>query len=208
MSMVTSRTVILMLGVLGIWWCALGTAHSDQAPKHGKYALVVRDQSSGYVLRLYERKTERTIWQEQVLGYGTFENRTLGWSKDGRALALPVQRSHKPEESILIWREHHDLYFYPRNTKHDYELDLFVWSPDNRKVLYRSGSSGAGIVDLGELYCLDTEKRKNYRIDRRVHKMMWTGPRTVQYWQGDYDGTGKVGKTVMSNVRKRWVCPR
>jgi hypothetical protein len=156
-----------------------------------RYDLEVREKGDRYVLRVYNLRTSQTAWSLNVSAYGTVQ-KLKGWSKDRRALAVPVIKENGPDGSIVFWRAGQETWSCPRERirrlGHGYELDEFVWSPDKRRVLFRTGGSGDFTFDVGSLWCADVQRKKLHLIaDAPVRKMTWSGSTVARYWVGHLD---------------------
>jgi hypothetical protein len=158
------------------------------------YAYSVKQQDEDEVIRLYDRASEQTVWTEKV-----HDHSSLAWSPDQRGICIGVTTlSNSP--SILVWREgsHEAVVGYDD----DYMLRGIVWSPDCNRVLFRTGFSGDVDVNLGSLRCLNLQTLKISTKDKGVRKMIWTSPRHVLYFPGEWEGS----VFITAKKPKSW-CP-
>ena len=179
---------------------------TPHVPPNG-YALEVRGDSI-YVLQLYNATTKRTAWTGSFTGIGSvYSSDGKGWwSADRRAIAMPVE--NKTFRGIYFWREGKSIWACSHKQiggDWDYYFDDFVWSPDNSRVLFRIGGSGAADADIGTLCCADIQKKRVYVIAHHVgRRMQWKDAHTLAYHTREYiEGKG----FIESSPPDMWHCP-
>lgn len=159
-----------------------------------KLAARVGGTGQGHDLSLWDRTRRRVLWKRRI----NHEYYTRTWSKDGRALAVgisPGLLNHWPLRApVLVWRENYRVRLY--QVPGEYTMG-FAWSPDNRRLLIRSGGSGCSDMDLGGVYCLELRRWPRYKCvlisDVLVRRFEWKNRKTAIYWTVD-DNTGKLKK--------------
>lgn len=153
-----SRFCLCLLGLL----FAVYTPCTFASPP--PYALSKRVGQKQTVLRVYNRRTGRTVWKR------AFRDAYTTWSKDHRALAIYTSSgqlihfthtSSTPPDyhySVGIWREGEKvrLYSHQPYCTDDY-IEYFLWSPNDRFVLIMTGGSGEVDIGAGQLWCINAK---------------------------------------------------
>ena len=145
------------------------------------YALENRTlPGGGEVIRVYERDTLKTMWR-RIFPNGFAK---ITWSQDNRALAFEMRNA--PDEysqlpyygfHIFVWRDNNGVRVFSKREfeQNDYVED-FYWSPDNQRLMFRTGNGGMADVDHGDLWCLDLETNKANFVSSNVAGPTWIGP--------------------------------
>jgi hypothetical protein len=144
------------------------------------------------VVQVYELKTGRTIWTHSYYGnQGHYSYIFPCWSRDHRALAFSVNR--EPGESnypgnfegyhIIVWRAGQRVHTIAHQsvTREDYVEDM-IWSPDDNYLLVRSGGSGMGDENIGEITCVDVTTWKTWSVGSGKGPPSWVKADLVKYW--------------------------
>ncbi|WP_309711175.1 hypothetical protein [Armatimonas sp.] len=147
-------------------------------PKHGK------DGES--LLRLWERKGHRLLWERHIEGLWADQKRSIAWSPDGRGLAVLNEGG-----DLLLWQEgslpkKHALTMPQTFHKETIYLDYFwspVLSPDKTRILFRGGASGDGDFDAGFLICWSRKTGRCQVLKDSVRKASWLSPTHIRYTQ-------------------------
>ena len=134
-------------------------------------------------LEFLNRATGHTVWKKQV-GYLD----CVGWSHDHKALALSITSLGETPFRLLIWQKGTPVRLLDDSPVPpgygggyiDGVVDI-VWSPDDRRVLFRIWQSGSKSMNLGVLECLDTKHGQISTLPGDVRQMQWLGPHRVKY---------------------------
>ena len=190
-----------------------------------------KTSTSTFTQRVYDRKIGRTVWVRHFPGYGG-----ITWSSDHRAVVFETGMTLRRLPTITmalspllgLWdnRSRYNFILFEAITlvtwiaghsverfspipfiTDDYTED-FYWSPDKSHLLFRTGSSGASTIDIGELWCVNLKTHKALSIDHSVRKIQWTGSRKVKYWVARYahGSDGDIGPYISSKPRV-WYLP-
>jgi len=205
------RFCLCLLGLLFV----LNTTCTFASPS--PYALSKRVGEKQTVLRVYNRKTGRTIWERAFLDAYTT------WPKDHRALAIYTSSgqiihfahtSSTPPDyhySVGIWREGERVCLYSRQPycTDDY-IECFLWSPDDRFVLMMTGGSGEVDIGAGQLWCINAKTGAGRFIcDMAANSNTGKGPK----WHGSseifYHKMKPQGAHdwLASRMQYRYQCP-
>lgn len=162
-------------------------------------------------LCLINRATGQTIWKKQAANLDC-----VGWSSDHKALALSIYlgsdyTAGKTPFRLLIWQEGKPIHllddsFMPVESGGgfiDGVIDI-VWSPDNRRVLYRVWQSGSKTVNNGLLYCLDTKSWHLSSVPYEVRHMQWLGANRVRYQVINYVDPGNGNRVIEKKHLRFW----
>ena len=140
-------------------------------------------RKTGNIVEVYERHTRKTVWRRFFLG-GCSD---VQWSKDHRTVVFETSGfpQTKPEHryfgfSLVAWQAggRVKLLFHQECEQFDYVED-FYWSPDNKFMMFRTGSSGASDIDEGVLWCLNLSTGKADFVSGEVAGPDWIKP----YWK-------------------------
>ena len=190
-----------------------------------------KTSTSTFTQRVYDRKIGRTVWVRHFPGYGG-----ITWSSDHRAVVFetgmtPAEAPNHHNGTITVigtmgqqikvqlypfraitlvtWIAGHSVErFSPIPFITDDYTEDFYWSPDKSHLLFRTGSSGASTIDIGELWCVNLKTHKALSIDHSVRKIQWIGSRKVKYWIARYahGSDGDIGPYISSKPRV-WYLP-
>lgn len=156
--------------------------HSASATESATYALKITRSGTGQkwfdTLRLYNSKTQKTVWTRQSRA----DDWIIEWSKDKRAVAIFLRWDYK----ILVWRLGYKTRFFEVPKRNDYVMG-FLWSPDKRQLLIRAGRSGMDMTLMSNLYCLNIQKRRLYLVYGGASAEVWASSREVLYKVPVYD---------------------
>lgn len=176
--MIKPNLAAALMLMIGLCWM------HERVEAHERYVLRSRTVkvppygSQEWDVWLWDRKKGRVVWKRRLDSFN--EGEDVHWSRDGRALAVECGIPHRLR--VLVWREGYRLRdFAPLG---DYTMGC-VWSPDNRRLLVRMGSSGAADIDYGPLYCLQLSSWPRYKYFRvgMARKMAWKNSKTAIYWE-------------------------
>jgi hypothetical protein len=146
------------------------------------YAIAAQKDGDDEIIRLYDQTSGRTVWTQKV-----HVHHYVAWSWDHRAICIGVYTEDCGDPSLLVWRENHPQALIAYGD--DYLLDGMAWSPDSRRVLIRTGFSGASDVDMGTLRSLDTRNNEISTMtpERGVRRMCWASPDEVLFWDASIE---------------------
>lgn len=182
-------TILMLLCFL---WCQTAIA----APREpATYKLETQTVGSDQtILRFINRTTGRTLWKKSVKNVDC-----VGWSHDHQALALSVYVGGKTPFRLLLWQAGKPLRVIDDSALPavgegfiDGVIDI-VWSPDDRRVLYRVYQSGGKSLNNGRLYCLDTKSWRLALIPGNVRQMKWHKANEVWYRVVEYHAIDAKG---------------
>ena len=159
--------LLLFLCAVSAWWTPVSA--KPAAP----YALktIKKGSNKGFdIVRLFNTQTQKVIWTRKLPWDA---ERTIAWSKDGKALAIYLRSPNK----ILIWRLGYKTRFF--KSPDDYIMS-FIWSPDNLRLLIRSGNSGMDSTPQCSLYCLNVGSKRMHYVGGTANES-WLSNRKVQY---------------------------
>ncbi len=150
--------------------------------------------SYGSDLSLFDGATRRVLWKRRVADlYKPF------WSRDGRAMAA-VCRVAGGDLRVLVWRVGQRLREFDFTNVDDYIMEC-AWSPDNRRLLIFSGSSGNEMFHHGSLTCLKLGPWPRYKQSpvggSQVRAYRWKSRRTVAYWLAHPRGITALKKPLL-----------
>jgi len=203
------RKTFLLLSILMFGLVSFGNS-APRSVESSVYALEIKDEKEPgeETLRLFHRRSGRTIWTRKVWWHSS-----IGWASDKRALAIGANTAAGTEGNILTWRPGGQLRVFkiPDDDFGDYFMG-FAWSPDKRRLLFRTGGSGDADIDTGLLLCLNLDNGRFYKVTKQgVRKMAWAGRRKALYWTVTWVTSSPGYRQVMSQVVSKtphvWNCP-
>jgi Tol biopolymer transport system component len=146
--------------------------------------------------RLTHKGTGRTIWTKSGLfRQGVYPQ----WSPDHKAVVITYLGPHRWE--FLTWREGRQLRRITGLGDYDYSIGM-KWSPDSRKLLFRTGGSAASDVGpegAGPLYFVDLTRGNSLRakfVHEYVYKMKWHNSKTIAFWPVNYESDKPFSTSV------------
>ena len=150
------------------------------------YHLVIQPQrgkDGESLLRLWERKTHRLLWERRIMWL-----KDWNWSKDGRGLVVLSE-----DAKALFWCEGETPQCFeirlPKFQGQPPDLD-YVWnpaiSPDKTRVLFRGGGSGDIDSDVGTLYCWNRKTGRCKELKDSVRKASWLSRTRIRYTQVEF----------------------
>lgn len=152
------------------------------ASPSSQYALKKqRIGDSQTTLSLINRATGQTVWKKQVQDLDC-----VGWSPDRKALALSIYTTGKAPFQLLVWQEGRPVRLLddspsPIGGGYIDGVEDIVWSPDDRRILFRVWQSGSKMLNNGVLCCLDTKAWRLSSVPGNVRQMQWLGANRVRY---------------------------
>lgn len=155
---------------------------------------------------LWDRQKKRVLWKRHMDSFSAEGG--VHWSQDRRALA--IEGGIPSQWRFLVWREGYRLRDFGVPGGDDYTMGC-AWSPDNRRLLVRSGSSGDSTADIGALYCLRLKSWPNYKYFNlgSARDFKWKNRKTVVFWDVDFDDPNfdAAGDTPAPLIPHTWHAP-
>ena len=177
--MVKNRFFLTLILMLGLYWTPGWAEASARYILRSRTIKVPPYGIEEWDVWLWDKKRSRVVWKRHLDSFDAKES--VHWSKDRRALAIECGIPHQLR--VLVWREGHRLRDFGVPGSDDYTMGC-VWSPDNRRLLVRGGSSGAADVDIGMLYCLKLGRWPDYKLYKlgTARKFAWKSRKTAIFW--------------------------
>ena len=174
-------------------WFALPLCTQARVKASERYVLrwksvkvkVANYSSEEWDVWLWDSKRKRVLWKRRLDNFNPLADKeSVHWSKDRRALAIDCLAESGWQ--VLVWREGYRLRDFGVPGDWDYTMGC-AWSPDNRRLLVRCGSSGDTDIDIGKLYCLQLQAWPRYKVFKLgiAREFKWKNRKTAVFWNID-----------------------